>query len=227
MTRGLAGSWQAESSRADNSVGRYDSNVIRVLLAEDVHMVRGALVALLDLEDDIEVVATSSDGTDVLELVQAHTPDVAVLDIDLAGADGIDLARAIQEDHPGVRVLLLTSMSTPATVQRALSAQVDGFLLKDEQPEQLAQAVRDIARGRKVVDGDLVLNAMSVGPCPLSPRELEVLRAAADGQEPGEIAKKLFLSIGTVRNHLTAAMAKLSARNRVDAVRKATDSGWI
>ncbi|MFV0457631.1 MAG: DNA-binding response regulator [Actinomycetales bacterium] len=201
--------------------------MIRVLLAEDVHMVRGALVALLDLEDDIEVVATSSDGTDVLELVQAHTPDVAVLDIDLAGADGIDLARAIQEDHPGVRVLLLTSMSTPATVQRALSAQVDGFLLKDEQPEQLAQAVRDIARGRKVVDGDLVLNAMSVGPCPLSPRELEVLRAAADGQEPGEIAKKLFLSIGTVRNHLTAAMAKLSARNRVDAVRKATDSGWI
>lgn len=227
MTRGLAASWQAESSRADNSVGRYDSNVIRVLLAEDVHMVRGALVALLDLKDDIEVVATSSDGTDVLELVQAHTPDVAVLDIDLAGADGIDLARAIQDDHPGVRVLLLTSMSTPATVQRALSAQVDGFLLKDEQPEQLAQAVRDIARGRKVVDGDLVLNAMSVGPCPLSPRELEVLRAAADGQEPGEIAKKLFLSIGTVRNHLTAAMAKLSARNRVDAVRKATDSGWI
>jgi len=200
---------------------------IRVLLAEDMHMVRGALVALLELEADIEVVAEVASGDDILPTAQKVNPDVAVIDIDLPGIDGLTAAGHIHEALPGCRTLILTSLGRPGTLRRALSARVGGFILKDAPSRDLADAIRRVAAGHRVVDSNLALAAWDSAECPLTAREVDVLRLAADGAEAPEIAARLFLSTGTVRNYLSTIATKLNARNRVDAIRIATEAGWL
>jgi len=202
-------------------------SMIKVLVAEDMHIVRGALVALLGLEADIEVVAECASGDEILPLAQSARPDIALIDIDLPGKDGLTAAAELHEQLPGVRTLILTSLGSPGTLRRALAAKVNGFLRKDAPADRLANAVRGVAAGRRVVDGDLALAAWDSEECPLTAREIEVLRLASVGSDPTEIAAELFLSAGTVRNYLTTIVSKLSARNRVDAVRIARESGWL
>ncbi|WP_399930769.1 response regulator transcription factor [Streptomyces kanamyceticus] len=200
---------------------------IKVLLAEDMHMVRGALVALLDLEPDIDVVAEVADGNDIVPRALALRPDVAVIDIDLPGTDGLTAAAALRDELPGCRTLILTSLGRPGTFRRALAAGVRGFILKDAPPQQLAQAIRRVEKGERVVDPELAMAAWDSGDNPLTERETEVLRLAADGAEAAEIAARLYLSVGTVRNYLTSSVVKLGARNRLDAVRIAREAGWV
>ncbi|WP_156754437.1 response regulator transcription factor [Actinokineospora pegani] len=201
--------------------------MIKVLLAEDLRMLRGALVALLDLEPDMQVVASVASGDDIIPAVTKSQPDVAVLDIDLPGMDGLSAAALIHETAPATRTLMLTSLGRPGTLRRALSAKVNGFILKDAPINELCDAIRGVSVGRRVIDSQLALAAWDGDECPLTPRELEVLRLAADGADAGEIARTLFLSVGTVRNYLTTVSMKLEARNRVDAVRIARTSGWL
>ena len=201
--------------------------MITVIIAEDMHMVRGALVALLELEDDIRIVAEVDRGDLILDAVRQHKPAVAILDIDMPGLDGISAARLIRTELPEVRLLMLTALARPGTLQRALAAGVDGYLLKDAPPDELAAAIRSVADGGRVVSAELALSAWDLGESPLSARELDVLRAAAAGAEIDDIARTLSLSSGTVRNYLTNSVAKLQANNRVDAIRIAADAGWL
>ncbi|GLY54909.1 response regulator transcription factor [Lentzea sp. NBRC 102530] len=201
--------------------------MIRVLLAEDMHMVRGALIALLNLEPDIEVVAEVSSGDKIVPAARQHGPDVCVIDIDLPILDGLSAATTIRETMPQVRTLMLTSLGRPGTLRRALAARVDGFLLKDAPPTELADAIRRVAAGERVVDSQLALAAWDRGECPLTDRELEVLRLAANGADSPDIAVALSLSVGTVRNYMTTIMTKLNGRNRVDAIRIAQEAGWL
>ncbi|HKN95744.1 MAG TPA: response regulator transcription factor [Pseudonocardiaceae bacterium] len=201
--------------------------MIKVMIAEDVHMVRGALVALLRLESDIEVVAEVAGGDEILPTAKAVRPDVAVIDIDLPGKDGLTAATELREQLPECRSLILTSLGRPGTLRRALAAKVGGFLLKDAPPDKLASAIREVHVGRRVVDSDLALAAWDSADCPLTGREVEVLRLAADGANAVDIAARLYLSAGTVRNYLTTAVTKLNARNRVDAIRIAKEAGWL
>lgn len=201
--------------------------MIRVLLAEDMHMVRGALVALLAFEPDIEVVAEVHSGDQIMPMVRESQPDVAVIDIDLPVLDGLTAAGHIRASMPQVRTLMLTSLARPGTLRRALTTGVDGFILKDAPPAKLADAIRDVAQGRRVVDSQLALSALDRGECPLTERELGVLRLAAEGTDTADIARALALSAGTVRNYLTTVVTKLDARNRVDAIRIAYDAGWL
>ncbi|MCX4642698.1 response regulator transcription factor [Streptomyces sp. NPDC055059] len=200
---------------------------VRILLAEDVHMIQGALVALLQLEPDLHVVSTVDRGDTIVAAALESKPDVAVIDIDLPGIDGLTAAAELHERLPSCRTLILTSLGRPGTLRRALSAQVSGFLLKDSPPSQLALAVRSVATGRRVVDPQLALSAWDSPENPLSPRELEVLRLAARGADAAEIAGCLYLSKGTVRNYLTAIVGKFGARNRIDAIRIAEEAGWL
>ncbi len=190
-------------------------------------MIQGALVALLQLEPDLHVVSTVDRGDTIVAAALESKPDVAVIDIDLPGIDGLTAAAELHERLPSCRTLILTSLGRPGTLRRALSAQVSGFLLKDSPPSQLALAVRSVATGRRVVDPQLALSAWDSPENPLSPRELEVLRLAARGAEAAEIAGCLYLSKGTVRNYLTAIVGKLGARNRIDAIRIAEEAGWL
>lgn len=201
--------------------------MIRILLAEDMHMVRGALVALLNLEDDLQVIAELERGDQILGAAREHRPDVAVIDIDLPGLDGLTAAELLHERLPECRVVILTSLGRPGTFRRAMSARVAGFLLKDAPPSELAQAVRRVVAGQRVVDPQLALAAWGESESPLTTRETEVLQLAAQGTEPQEIAAHLRLSVGTVRNYLTTVVTKLNARNRVDAIRIARESGWL
>jgi two-component system response regulator DesR len=201
--------------------------MIKVLLAEDMHMVRGALVALLNLEADIQVVAEVASGDEIVPAARQFAPDVAVIDIDLPGKDGLTAAKELHEKQPECRTLILTSLGRPGTLRRALSARVGGFLLKDAPPAELADAIRGVAAGRRVVDSQLALAAWDSTDCPLTPREIEVLRLTAGGASTMEIAAQLYLSVGTVRNYLTTILTKLNARNRVDAIRIATEAGWV
>ncbi|QXV59015.1 DNA-binding response regulator [Amycolatopsis sp. TNS106] len=201
--------------------------MIRVLLAEDMHMVRGALVALLNLERDIEVVAEVGSGDKILPMAAEYLPDVAIIDIDLPAKDGLTAASELCQQLPSVRTLILTSLGRPGTVRRALDAKVNGFLLKDAPADKLANAVRSVATGRRVIDSELALSAWEIEDCPLTPREVEILRLAANGRTVADIAAELFLSPGTVRNYLATVVTKLNARNRVDAIRIAADSDWL
>ena len=201
--------------------------MIKVLLAEDMHMVRGALVALLNLESDIEVVAEVSSGDQILPAAKAAQPDVAIIDIDLPGKDGLSAAIEIHECLPGIHTLILTSLGRPGTVRRALDAKVNGFLLKDAPSDKLANAVRSVAIGRRVIDSELALAAWETDDCPLTPREVEILGLAAKGRTVSDIASELFLSAGTVRNYLASVVTKLNARNRVHAIRIATEAEWL
>ncbi len=201
--------------------------MIDVLLAEDMQILRVALESLLNLEPDIEVVASIGSGTDILPKACALRPDVAVLDIDLPGMDGIAAADALHAVLPECRTIILTSLGRPGHLRRALAAHVSGFLLKDTDPIRLGAAIREVASGGRVIDSQVAFAALDEGPPPLTRRELEVLQLAARGEEVGTIAKKLFLSVGTVRNHLTTVVSKLNARNRVDAIRIVQEAGWL
>ncbi|MCO6005489.1 response regulator transcription factor [Actinoallomurus purpureus] len=201
--------------------------MIRVLLAEDMHLIRGALIALLDLEPDIEVVAEVSRGDAVLPAALEHRPDVAVLDVDMPGVDGLTAATELAARLPDCRALILTALGRPEILRRALTAQVRGFMVKDSPPAELAEAIRQVAAGELVIDPRLAAAAIRARPNPLTAREVELLRLAAEGAEVSEIASRLHLTKGTVRNYLGAIVTKLDARNRIDAVRIATEADWL
>jgi two-component system response regulator DesR len=201
--------------------------LIKVLIAEDQAMIRGALAALLAIEDDIEVVAQVDRGDRVVEAALKSTPDVALLDIEMPGQDGIAAAAELREKLPACRVLILTVFGRPGYLRKAVDAGISGFLLKDAPPDELATAIRRTARGEKVIDNKLAVAALSEGSSPLTPRERDVLAMSTRGASVEEIARSLHLTNGTVRNHLSIAIQKLNARNRVEAARIAEEKGWL
>jgi two-component system response regulator DesR len=201
--------------------------VIRVLIAEDMHMIRGALVALLSLEDDMEVVAELDRGDQIVDTALRTQPDVAVVDIDLPGLDGLTAAEQLYERLPACRTLVLTGLSQPGNLLRALKVHVRGFIVKDAPAETLADGIRRVARGERVIDPELVAAALETGASPLTPREADVLRAAESGIPTEQIAARLSLSPATVRNYLSYAISKVGGRNRIDAIRIARDAGWL
>jgi two-component system, NarL family, response regulator DesR len=190
-------------------------------------MVLGALSALLDLEPDITVVATSSNGRDALDSVRRLTPDVLVTDIEMPQMTGLELAAALHADHPTVRTIILTTFARPGYLRRAMDAGARGYLLKDRPARELAEAVRRVHRGLRVVDPALATEAWNVEPDPLTDRERQILQRAGDGRSSTDIAAELHLSEGTVRNYLSEAIAKLGASNRIDAARIARTKGWL
>lgn len=201
--------------------------MIRVLVAEDMHLIRGALVALIGLEADMEVVAELEQGDEIEATALLLRPDVAVLDIDLPGLDGLAAAQQLQTSLPECQTLILTGLSQPSHLLRALQGKIRGFLPKDAPAAQLADAIRRIAAGERVLDPVLVAAALETGDSPLTARETDVLRAAADGLSTEDIASTLYLSPATVRNYLSNAIAKLEARNRIDAIGIAQRAGWL
>lgn len=200
---------------------------IRLLLADDQDLVRGALSALLGLEDDLEVVAETGRGDEVVALAREHAVDVALLDIEMPGATGIEAAEALRDALPQVRVLIVTTFGRPGYLRRAMAAGAAGFLVKDTPAQQLAAAVRRVHAGERVIDPQLAAESLSVGESPLTSRERETLAAAVDGASVREIARRLHLSEGTVRNHLSAAIGKTGAQNRIAAARLAAERGWL
>lgn len=201
--------------------------MIRLLIAEDMRILRDTLVAVLDLEDDLEVVAEVASGDQILAEALQHRPDVAVLDIDLPGVDGLTAAAELHDRLPECRVLILTGLGRPGYLHQAIATHASGLMLKDAPSDDLIAAVRRVAAGGRVFDVNLMVTALETANNPLSAREAEVLRCHADGASAAEIAAQLCLSHGTVRNYLAAAVTKLGARNRVDAARIARESGWL
>ncbi|GAA4372080.1 response regulator transcription factor [Actinomadura sp. NPDC048032] len=201
--------------------------MIRVLLADDEHLIRGAVAALLGLEPDLEVVAEVGRGDAVGAAVAAHDPDVAVLDIEMPGADGLAVAEELHAAGARCAVCILTSFGRPGYLRRAMSAGVRGFVAKDAPTDELASAIRKIHGGGRYLDAELAASAMAAGDNPLSERERDVLRLAGAGAETARIAADLHLSEGTVRNYLSTAMAKMGEPTRVRAARAALDMGWI
>ena len=200
---------------------------IRLLLADDQALVRGALATLLDLEPDMTVVAEVGRGDEVLAAAREHAPDVALLDVEMPGLDGIAAARELHRALPDVKVLIVTTFGRPGYLRRALVVGASGFVVKDTPARQLADAVRRVHSGLRVVDPALAADSLAVGQSPLTTRESEVLRATRDGGSVADIAGTVFLSEGTVRNHLSSAIGKTEARNRADAVRIADENGWL
>jgi two-component system response regulator DesR len=201
--------------------------VIRVLIAEDMHMIRGALVALLSLEADMEVVAELDRGDQIVETAIRTRPDVAVLDIDLPGLDGLTAATHMHDRFPECKILILTGLSQPGNLMRALKSHVRGFIVKDAPAETLADGVRRVARGQRVIDPELISAALETGTSPLTAREADVLRAAESGISTDQIAAQLALSTATVRNYLSNAIGKVNAHNRIDAIRICRNAGWL
>jgi two-component system, NarL family, response regulator DesR len=201
--------------------------MIRILLAEDQGMVRGALAALLAFEPDLEVVAQVSSGDEVLPAARETRPDIALLDIEMPGIDGIEAAAALRDELPETIPLILTTFGRPAYLRRAMQAGARGFLVKDQPAERLANAIRRAATGERVVDSELAAAAFQDGESPLTPREREVLEASAGGSPVSDISARLHLSEGTVRNYLSAAIGKTGARNRAEALRAARERGWL
>jgi two-component system, NarL family, response regulator DesR len=200
---------------------------IRLLIADDQALVRGALAALLDLEPDLDVVSEVGRGDEVIAAAKATTPDVALLDVEMPGLDGIEAAAALRTAVPGVRVLMVTTFGRPGYLRRAMEAGAAGFVVKDTPAAQLADAVRRVHQGLRVVDPSLAAETLVAGTSPLTARESDVLRAAREGGTVADIAKELHLSEGTVRNHLSAAIGKTGARTRAEAARIALDNGWL
>ena len=200
--------------------------MIRVLLAEDQAMVRGALSALLSLETDIEVLGSAADGEAAWRELQRCKPDVLVTDIEMPGLTGLELAQRVQRHELPMRVVILTTFARPGFLRRALDAGVAGYLLKDAPAEQLADAIRKVQRGARAIDPQLALDAWSDAD-PLNDRERQVLRLAGDGLSASDVATLLNLSAGTVRNYLSEAIGKLGASNRIEAFRLARQKGWL
>ena len=200
---------------------------VRVLLAEDQAMVRGALAALLNLEEDIKIVAEASRGDEVVPAALQSEPDVALLDVEMPGGDGLDAAATLREELPSCRVIILTTFGRAGFLKRAMENGAAGFLLKDAPSTELAKAIHRVMQGERVVDLDLAAAALSAGDNPLTEREREVLAAAEGGATIEDVAARLYLSEGTVRNYLSAAIKKLGTRNRVEAARLAEKKGWL
>ena len=200
--------------------------MIRVMLAEDQAMVRGALSALLNLESDIEVLGSSADGETAWRDVQKLKPDVLVTDIEMPGLTGLELAQRIQRHELPMKVIIVTTFARPGFLRRALDAGVSGYLLKDAPAENLAEALRTVHRGGRAIDPQLALEAWTEAD-PLNDRERQVLRLAGEGLSAGDIATRLSLSHGTVRNYLSEAIGKLGAGNRIEAFRLARQKGWL
>lgn len=201
--------------------------MIRVLLAEDQAMVRGALAALLRLEGDIEVVAEVARGDEVISSALETQPDVALLDIEMPGSDGLTVAQALAQRLPSCRIVIVTTFGRSGYLRRAMESGAVGFLLKDAPAAELAVAIRRVMAGERVVDPELALTALGDGNNPLTRREREVLAASLDGASIAAIAARYYLSEGTVRNHLSTAIQKLGAQNRVEAARLAEQKGWL
>jgi len=201
--------------------------VIRVLIAEDQGMVRGALATLLALEDDIDVVAQCSRGDEVVATAEAAHPDVALLDIEMPGLDGLKAAALLHQALPACTIIILTTFGRPGYLRRAMEAGATGFVVKDGPADQLAVSIRRAVAGERVIDTALAAAALSDGSNPLTPRERDVLHAASGGATIATIATSMFLSQGTVRNYLSSAIQKTGARNRLEAVRAAEQHGWL
>lgn len=200
---------------------------VRLLLADDQAMVRGALAALLDLEADLEVVAEVGRGDEVVEAATRTAPDVALLDVEMPGLDGIAATTALRAAVPGCRVLIVTTFGRPGYLRRAMEAGASGFVVKDTPARQLADAVRRVHAGLRVVDPSLAAESLAAGPNPLTDRERDVLLAARSGASVAAVAGQLALSEGTVRNYLSSAIGKTGARNRTEAARIAEENGWL
>ncbi|GAA0594838.1 response regulator transcription factor [Kribbella sandramycini] len=200
---------------------------IRLLIADDQALVRGALAALLDLEPDLQVVAEVGRGDEVVAAAKSSTPDVALLDVEMPGLDGIEAAAALRKAVPAVRILMVTTFGRPGYLRRAMEAGAAGFVVKDTPAAQLADAVRRVHQGLRVVDPSLAAETLVAGTSPLTGRESDVLRAARAGGTVADVARELHLSEGTVRNHLSAAIGKTGARTRAEAARIAVDNGWL
>jgi two-component system, NarL family, response regulator DesR len=201
--------------------------MIRLLIADDQDLIRSALGALLSLQEDFEVVASVGRGDEVVDAAKQHRPDVALLDIEMPGIDGLAAAGALAHEVPDCRSLILTTFGRPGYLRRAMESGAYGFVVKDSPAEDLADAIRRVASGERVVDPELAATTLASGVSPLTARERDVLVAARPGTTVSEIAQKLFLSEGTVRNYLSAAIAKAGARNRAEAVRTADERGWL
>ena len=201
--------------------------MIRVLLAEDQGMMRGALAMLLDMEEDIEVVGQVEAGDQVLATAIETRPDVALLDVEMPGRSGLDAAADLRDKLPSCKVLILTTFGRPGYLRRAMESGASGFLLKDGPVEELADAIRKVLAGQQVMDPALAAAALCAGPNPLTDRERDVLTAAADGATVADIAQRLFLSESTVRNYLSSAIGKTGSRNRIEAVQAARSNGWL
>jgi two-component system response regulator DesR len=199
----------------------------RILIAEDQEMVRGALISLLELEHDLEVVAQVGRGDEVLDAARASGPDVALLDIEMPGMTGLEALEQLAAELPTVKILILTTFGRPGYLRRAMEGGAAGFVLKDAPAADLASAIRRALAGERIVDPGLAAAALSQGQSPLTPREHEVLAASRNYTTVAELAEALFLSHGTVRNHLSSVMQKLDARNRGEAVRIAEERGWL
>lgn len=200
---------------------------IRIILADDQALVRGGLAALLALEPDIEVVAEAGRGDELEAAVAEHYPDVCVVDIEMPGGDGISATRRIRQAYPDVQVLIVTTFGRPGYVNRALASGAGGFVVKDTPARELAEAVRRVHAGEIVVDPELARESLSSGPDPLTPREKDTLRQALSGARVADIAAALHLSQGTVRNHLSSAIAKTHTSTRGEAAREAQSRGWL
>jgi two-component system, NarL family, response regulator DesR len=200
---------------------------IRVLIAEDQAMIREALAALLSFEDDIEVVAQVGRGDEVVAAATEHDAEVALLDIEMPGLDGLSAASALRRAKPDLKIVILTTFGRPGFMRRAMETGVSAFLVKDSPADRLAETVRRVLAGGRVIDPDLAAAALAEGDNPLTPRERDVLAASADGSMISEIAARLYLSEGTVRNYLSACIQKTGARNRTEALRIAEDRGWL
>ncbi len=201
--------------------------MIRVLLADDQALVRGAMAAMLGLEPDIEVVAQVSSGDEVLPAARKAKPDVALLDVQMPGRDGITAAAQLHRELPACRIVVCTTFGRPGYLSRAMAAGVVGFVVKDAPPEQLVEAVRRVHAGLRVVDPALAAESLATGQSPLTDRERDVLRVASDGGTIADVARMLSLSQGTVRNHLSSAIGKTGARTRAEAARVAEERGWL
>jgi two-component system response regulator DesR len=201
--------------------------MIRLLLADDQALVRGAMAALLDMEPDLKVVAEVGRGDEVLDAVRDHGVDVALLDVEMPGMDGVAAARELHRAVPACRVLMVTTFGRAGYLRQAMAAGASGFVVKDTPARQLADAVRRVHEGLRVVDPALAAQSLAQGDSPLTERESDVLRSARDGGTVADIARDLHLSEGTVRNHLSSAIGKTGARTRAEAVRLAVDNGWL
>lgn len=200
---------------------------IRLLIADDQAMVRGALAALLDLENDLEVVGQVGRGDEVVDACRENRPEVVLMDVEMPGMDGIAASAALRRAMPEVRVLVVTTFGRPGFLRRAMQAGVQGFVVKDTPATQLADAVRRVNEGLRVVDPQLAADSLAFGESPLTAREAEVLKAASDGGTVADIAQSVHLSEGTVRNHLSSIIGKTGGRTRADALRIADENGWL
>jgi two-component system, NarL family, response regulator DesR len=201
--------------------------MVRLLLADDQALIRRALAVMLELEEDFEVVASVARGDEVVAAARTHRPDIALLDIDMPGIDGLAAAAVLAQEVPECRSLILTTFGRPGYLRRAMESGAYGFVVKDAPPEQLADAIRRVVSGERVVDPALAAATLASGVSPLTGRERDVLVAARSAATVADIAARLFLSEGTVRNYLSAAIAKTGTRNRAEAVRTADERGWL